>query len=631
MKQFKCLFLVFLIFSAVSCSSESTAPTNKKFVPGDVFNAQMIDGTPFVSDHYKGEKLVLGFVSINHRNALPMIQALQKLKQFEGEYNFRIFLVSINFNQKQKVLDFIKQHKITLPVILEDDSLSLASKFKVTEEVMMLGLGADHQVEFGIKRYEFPHNAEGEGEFISYVKDSLKIQNYSSTIPHYGIFPKAPDFSGKTLDGKNIQLSKLKGKAVLLLFFSPKCPHCQREMAFLKTIYPEYKNKGLEILAVSVIKMEGQAKAMYDRSNYDWPTLDDHDRNIRRKFSDSYSIPENFFIDKQGRIKYHSNGFSENRTDLYIMRIKQMLGLNNPPELSSKHYSGVKTCAVCHEAEYVSWSVTPHAQAWKTLEIKGEEMNPECVSCHSVGFNDPKGYKSHTNKKTGKDMAFAPEHLQDVQCESCHGLGGPHVTKKDMMATDTLKNTCLECHTAKFSLHFDFDKRVKEVNHSDAAKIMKMSDSQKLELVKKHAKNPGDLFDTQKSYVGNQACMSCHDQVYKKWSKSPHGHAFASLEKAGKSTDPSCLKCHTVGYGEKTGYSAHVGQKEYQDVGCESCHGPGEKHIVTQKKQDIRSLGDDCPFCVIEQICMSCHDMENSPGFNIHKGLEDVKKQHGYK
>lgn len=632
MKSFKCLIILFLIVLIVACSADSSQPTNKKFVPGDIFNAQLITGENFVSDHYQGEKIILGFVSVTHQNALPMIQALQKLKKYQAQYNFRIFLVSINFNKKDEVQAFLKKNKIDLPVILEDSDLSLAKKFKVTEEVMMIGLGADHKPEFGIKRYAFPHNAEGESEFLGYVKDQLKIKDYSSTIPHYGIFPEAPDFKATTTDGKSIQLSKLKGKAVLLMFFSPKCPHCQREMAFLKKdIYPEFKDKGLEILAVSVLKLEGDAKAAYDRMKSDWVTIDDSDRAIRSLYSDSYSIPENFFIDRTGRIKYHSNGFSPSTQNLYIMRIKQMLGLPNEPLLSAQKYNGVKTCAVCHEPQYVSWAVTPHAQAWETLEIKGEETNPECVSCHSVGYNDPKGFKPVKNKKTGEEMVFAPNHLTDVQCENCHGLGGPHITKENMMAKDKLKETCLECHTEKFSLHFDFDERIQHVNHSDAAKIMKMSDNEKIALAKKASKNPSDLFDTQKAYVGSQACMSCHDSIYKKWESSSHAHAFESLKTAGKDTDSSCLKCHTVGYGEKTGYTAHIGQKSFEDVGCESCHGPGEKHIVTKKKQDIRGLGDDCPFCVIEQICLSCHDMENSPGFNIHNALKKVKKEHGYK
>lgn len=359
--------------------------------------------------------------------------------------------------------------------------------------------------------------------------------------------------------------------------------------------------------------------------------IDDSKRKVRKLYSTERGVPENFIIDKQGRIRSVTQGYSKRNNNIYRMLIKNILSLPNPPLLSDKHYNGVDSCKICHEPQYVSWSVTPHAQAWETLEIKGDDTNPECVGCHSVGFNDPKGYRTIKSRKTGKEIVRVPPYYVDVQCENCHGIGGPHITEVDMMAKDTLEKTCLACHTEKFSLHFDFDKRIKKVNHSNAKEIMKLNEKQRLALLIKVAKKPEELFNTTIKYVGSNQCATCHKDIYDKWQKSPHGHAFEALKKAGKETDVKCLQCHTVGYGEASGYLAHMDDKNFQDVGCESCHGPGEKHIKTKKKTDIRSLGDDCPFCVIEQICMSCHDRKNDPNFNIHKGLEKVKKAHGYK
>merc|ERR1711969_485517 len=54
-------------------------------------------------------------------------------------------------------------------------------------------------------------------------------------------------------------------------------------------------------------------------------------------------------------------------------------------------------------------------------------------------------------------------------------------------------------------------------------------------------------------------------------------------------------------------------------VGCESCHGPGANHVAegAVRRGTILSLGDKCDSCVILQICGSCHDDANDPGFEF--------------
>jgi hypothetical protein len=66
-------------------------------------------------------------------------------------------------------------------------------------------------------------------------------------------------------------------------------------------------------------------------------------------------------------------------------------------------------------------------------------------------------------------------------------------------------------------------------------------------------------------------------------------------------------------------------------VGCESCHGPGGNHIEegTAKVGSIVSLADKCDSCVILQICGSCHDGANDPGFEFEV-LDKIEAQkHG--
>ena len=76
------------------------------------------------------------------------------------------------------------------------------------------------------------------------VKENLR--NYSES----NIGAKAPDFSLKDYENKNIKLSDFKGKYVLLDFWANWCIPCLEDFPALKEYYQKY-NPGLEIIGIS--------------------------------------------------------------------------------------------------------------------------------------------------------------------------------------------------------------------------------------------------------------------------------------------------------------------------------------------------------------------------------------------
>lgn len=610
-------------------SSESTSePTTDKAAfklekPETHLTGTFVSGEKFDSYDYVGNKLIFAFFNYKNKNAVALLKTVSELKDYEREKKFKIIPVSINHGEKAAVEKFLKDNGITLPTVLENSDLALAEQLQVQNEVSLVGLNNSHEIAFSLKKYE-DRGEDANAGLLKNLEETLNIEKRFGTMPFLGIHPQAPDFKATTLDGKTITLSQFKGKVVLLFFFSPHCPHCQQEIAYLKEfVTPEVKAKGFEIIAVSVLEVVGRAKTQIEQFQLkDWYVIDGFDRKIKELYTQNTTIPEVFFIDREGKVRFYDKGYQPGyHANLNTMRLKKLLGLPNPPLLSSKRYNGVDTCMICHEDEYASWAVTPHAHAWETLEVKGEEFNVECAGCHSLGMNDPKGWKPR-KMKNGETLAVVPEQYENIQCEHCHGIGGAHMSMPK--SEEELKQTCLECHTKNFSLNFDYHERIEKVNHSDKEKVFAMSPEEKLALLKNVAKKPSQLFGSKIKYVGSDTCMQCHGDVHKNWKASAHGKAFESLKKDNKTTDPTCLQCHTVGYNQPGGYQDNK-KPDFEGVGCESCHGPGEIHIKTKKKADIRDLGDDCPFCVIEQICLSCHDSKNDPDFNIYKGLETIK------
>ena len=120
------------------------------------------------------------------------------------------------------------------------------------------------------------------------------------------------------------------------------------------------------------------------------------------------------------------------------------------------------------------------------------------------------------------------------------------------------------------------------------------------------------------TYTGNKRCASCHFEQYMKWKKSPHSKAFEVLT-AKYQADEKCLKCHTVGFGEETGYSLANASAALQAVGCENCHGPGSKQEeISQQFAKIKELSPEQDQAVRgsiwkvlpRNICIECHQMQ---------------------
>jgi peroxiredoxin len=62
---------------------------------------------------------------------------------------------------------------------------------------------------------------------------------------------RAPDFTRRDVDGTSVQLSRVVGaRAVHLNFWATWCPPCRDEMPTMEQAYRDYREKGLEVLAV---------------------------------------------------------------------------------------------------------------------------------------------------------------------------------------------------------------------------------------------------------------------------------------------------------------------------------------------------------------------------------------------
>lgn len=141
--------------------------------------------------------------------------------------------------------------------------------------------------------------------------------------------------------------------------------------------------------------------------------------------------------------------------------------------------------------------------------------------------------------------------------------------------------------------------------------ILKEYDKKVAELARQEEEKPV----AKGLYLGAEGCIDCHQPHYESWQATKHSTAFSRLEDAGKSHDPECVVCHSVGFREEGGFVSKEATPGLADVQCEVCHGPGREHV-----KDFMPMKP-----VDEGLCVKCHTPENSPEFDYKEYFNRIK------
>jgi len=118
----------------------------------------------------------------------------------------------------------------------------------------------------------------------------------------------APDFTLKTMQGKEVTLSELRGKVVLVNFWATWCPPCRQEMPSMEKLYQHLKGRDFEMLAINV-EENGPAtvEKFLEEKSHGFPILFDTDAQAQRRY-DVSKYPETFVVDRNGVVVEHVVG-----------------------------------------------------------------------------------------------------------------------------------------------------------------------------------------------------------------------------------------------------------------------------------------------------------------------------------
>ncbi len=135
----------------------------------------------------------------------------------------------------------------------------------------------------------------------------------------------APNFSLPDLGGTQISLGDFKGKVVILNFWATWCSPCRREIPSLGRLYQLRKDKGFEILAVSVDRTSlSKVAAFVADYQMSFPVLTDQRGEIGQRYW-AKAIPTSFLLDKKGVIRWKVVGTREWDDAFVLSKVDQLL------------------------------------------------------------------------------------------------------------------------------------------------------------------------------------------------------------------------------------------------------------------------------------------------------------------
>ncbi len=124
-------------------------------------------------------------------------------------------------------------------------------------------------------------------------------------VPEIG--EPAPPLKGTLFTGEPFELALLRGKVVLVNFYSSYCKYCAYEIGNLETVYEKYKSAGLEVIELGVDELPDRARVERMLGIYHLPgaMVDELREN---GFGRRYPTPTAFLIDRNGILRHKQWG-----------------------------------------------------------------------------------------------------------------------------------------------------------------------------------------------------------------------------------------------------------------------------------------------------------------------------------
>lgn len=211
---------------------------------------------------------------------------------------------------------------------------------------------------------------------------------------------------------------------------------------------------------------------------------------------------------------YHSKNEVSSLIDDYREQVRKLAMENTGKETAvtsaTPYVAHPQHCRTCHQKQFDFWATTKHSSAYMVLFSKNQHFNPECISCHSLGYKTEGGFFDISQPIVLSETPAAPRGKKAKKAD------GPFVEKlmKTVFGAE-LKKGALSSVDPKQGdrharLHKRYDAEIRKLEEKDAIRNL---------------------------YIGVQ-CEHCHG--------NRHGHPDANVPTLKKVADDTCKNCHAA-------------------------------------------------------------------------------------
>jgi peroxiredoxin len=190
--------------------------------------------------------------------------------------------------------DFTKKYRMPIHDILKEHPKSLAALYTFYRYYSYRLSPEEIRANLQLVDSSFIHS--------EYVK---VLEELADNLEKVSVGSKAPDFLAKTVKGNTVKLSDYLGRGYVLIdFWASWCVPCRKESPELKEVYKKYKERGLEVIGVSLDHKTEHWIGAIKQDDLPWIQLVDYDAWAGEgvKTYGVRLIPYKFLIDREGVI-----------------------------------------------------------------------------------------------------------------------------------------------------------------------------------------------------------------------------------------------------------------------------------------------------------------------------------------
>ncbi len=214
--------------------------------------------------------------------------------------------VALIFNLDTRLTGFIARHENSLPAILVDPTRSLENSHSVQDKLASLQPAS--------KFVTAAKTAKAPAADTT-VPASVGIAGV--TTPKLGNLGKAPDFTDtqdwfNTPGDKPLSIGSLKGKVVIVDFWTYTCINCVRTLPFIEGLYKTYHRYGLDIVGVETPEFSFEQEATNVRQaigadHLTYPVVQDNRYGTWNAYGNEY-WPADYLVDATGEVRHTQFG-----------------------------------------------------------------------------------------------------------------------------------------------------------------------------------------------------------------------------------------------------------------------------------------------------------------------------------